>query len=456
MNNYIHLTDNDVHGRVISDSCAHDMLKIASIRELSNAPDLLVYPYSFKETPDKIGDEQILYAHDAHFSSDGKCTSLRVCTGNLVGFIGLNDTCVSIHSRFASSHSTSSGTAEYSDYFLYYMLEKVLSLNVLKLEHAINSDNSILNMLFLLFPAFLKRALSQGLYKEYQTRHYDDAKLRGTIEVNRFIARDIPFRGNISYKTREYTIDNATMQLIRHTIEYIRQRCPGGNVLNMDVETTDCVSQVVQATPSYNQRERQQVIYANLRHKIHPYFVKYTELRLLCLRILRHEMMQYGKSKDKAYGILFDVAWLWEEYLNSLLSKRGFKHPQNKETTGGLPMFCTPNDKHEIFPDFYRKDFIIDAKYKHLEQSVSRDDLYQLVTYMYCRQCMNGGYMYPSTNDTRGSQLKPWKLEGYGGNIYRIPIFIPQNVSAYSQFREEIVESEAIMMQIVDSMNATH
>ena len=41
--------------------------------------------------------------------------------------------------------------------------------------------------------------------------------------------------------------------------------------------------------------------------------------------------MKYGRDDDEIYGVLFDGAWLWEEYLNTFLADIGFEHPRNKQ-----------------------------------------------------------------------------------------------------------------------------
>ena len=47
------------------------------------------------------------------------------------------------------------------------------------------------------------------------------------------------------------------------------------------------------------------------------------------------EKIKYDLSANKMYGILFDGAWLWEEYLATVLKKKGFEHPRNKGKNAG-------------------------------------------------------------------------------------------------------------------------
>lgn len=455
MGSVIHLTDNNSEGFAIPQDSILDILQIASIGRLQNAPDLLVFPHSFSELKDGIGDLSIVTLREAQFS-DRKCVSVKACTGNLMGFIGINETSVSIHSRF--THKKDNGEVDPSspDYFLYYMLQKVFSVNVFSLEHASSREDKILDFLLFLFPYMLKNAMSQGLYKEYRRFQHDDDRVKGTIDVNRYIRSDIPFRGNISYTTREHSYDNTITQLIRHTIEYIKHHPFGHAILNNDIATIENVRQIVTATPTYSLRDRQRVLNANRRPKVHPYFTKYRELQQLCVQILRHESLKYGEEKDKIHGVLFDGAWLWEEYLNTILHELGFNHPENKLQTGGFRMFKQKNEDEQIsrnsrklYPDFYKDDFILDAKYKHLNRGISREDLYQVITYMYCKKANHGGYVYPDEGTNSYSKCQ---LTGHEGYIHLFPVSIPQNQTSHSSFIQAMKSSEEKMKSLIQEV----
>ena len=446
----VHLTDNYSDGTPIDKDCISDILKIANIGRLQNAPDLLVFPHSFSELKDGISDLSILTLRDAQYEG-AECVSVKACTGNLMGFVGVNDTSVSIHSRFTHKKHNGVVDEDTQDFFLYYLLQKVFAINIFDLEHTNSREDKVLDFLLFLFPMMLKNALSQGLFKEYQTRFYDDAKVKGVIDVNRFIRHDIPFKGTISYSTHERSFDNSMTQLIRHTIEYIKHHPFGSSILNKDAEMIEYVNQIVQVTPSYNQRDRMKVLNMHRRPKVHPYFTKYRDLQQLCVHILRHEALKYGKEKDKIHGVLFDGAWLWEEYLNTILKKCNFTHAENKLKRGGLPMFLEANAEkgtmgysQTFYPDFYYKDnsfinIIIDAKYKHLNSGVGREDLYQVITYMYCTKANNGGYLFPDENNTKWSKFQ---LMGHNGFIYLLPFHVPQSSVDYRSFIKSIKSSE--------------
>ena len=164
-------------------------------------PDLLVFPHSLGQYRDDVEKSHI-------FSLDDE----NLTTYNLMGFVGRNSSQLSISSRFAKDDK--------NDYFLHYMLQKVFSINLLKFDQTANKEN-IWDFLLYLFPYYLKKAYSQGLYKAYRKVEYNDANIKGAIDVKRHILRNITFMGKIAYTTREHSYNNDLTQLIRHTIEYI-------------------------------------------------------------------------------------------------------------------------------------------------------------------------------------------------------------------------------------------
>ena len=416
----ITISDNNWEGLTISDE--HHLENLHKIAEkpigqlsLDDNPNLLIFPQNLEEYGDKIGKQYVCEVKDG-----------KLYTGNIMGFIGYGDTKVRIHSRFAQGDD---------DYFLHYMLQKVFAINLFDLKYH-SDEESIFDFLIYLFPAFLKRAMRQGLYKEYQTREYNDADIKGRIDVARHIRMNVPFAGKVSYSTREYAYDNHVTQLIRHTIEFISNHPYGGGILKNDDLTKDAVSLIKEATPTYTQNERRKVVNQNLRPLSHPYFSEYRHLQHLCMQILRYEEIKYGRNEDEIYGVLFDGAWLWEEYLNTLLKDCGYKHPQNKVFSGRIHLFT--DNSGARYPDFFKDGIVLDAKYKRYEdialQRIDGDDLHQVITYMYILSAQYGGLIVPGQYIKSGSRPDPKTLKGYGGsmNIYSITVDSPaQNYKDY-------------------------
>ena len=404
-----------------------NLLKLSEkpIQEISleEHPNLLIFPRNFNTYGDKIGKERI-------FEINGD----YMVTGNIMGFVGYNGTQVCIRSRFAKDGG--------KDYFLHYMLQKVLCMNVFNLDFQSDKEN-VFDFLIYLFPGFLKEALRQGTYREYQVRRYNDANIRGRIDIARHIRQNITFTGRVAYSTREYVADNHVTQLIRHTIEYIKQHPLGGDILNNDEKTREAVSVINECTPTYNRMERQKVISRNLRPLSHPYYSAYRDLQRLCMRILRHEEMKYGADDNQIHGILFDGAWLWEEYLNTFLKELQFTHPRNKTDNIGKKMFAEPK-KVLLQPDFYIENkVVLDAKYKRHESlfdSAQREDRFQLLAYMYVFNVNSSGLLVPVSS--KGEKFAHGTIAGQGGDMYLFGMSVNNQLEDFPSYRKYMEQQE--------------
>lgn len=323
-------------------------------------PGLLVFPQSFKENEDKLDENEVF-----HLENGGK----KIVVGNVMGFVGIGSARLEIASRFEN--------ADGRDFFLHYLLGRVFSFSLFDWQFGTSRDPA-LDLLSLVFPHFLKKALRQGLYKEYRTRERNDAVLRGALDAARHVRLDMPFTGKVACRTREHTADNALMRLVRHTIEHLRGERAFDALAHFDDETAAAVRDVVAATPGYARRERERVVGQNLRPLRHPYFSEYEPLRELCLRILRRDAMKYGNAADAIHGVLFDGAWLWEEYLATVL--KDFEHPKNKKGVGRKYLFENKNCGY-CYPDFHNERCVLDAKYKtKTDVDATRQDTYQIIS----------------------------------------------------------------------------
>ena len=184
----------------------------------------------------------------------------------------------------------------------------------------------------------------------------------------------------------------------------------------------------------------ERVVGQNLRPLRHPYFSEYEPLRELCLRILRRDALKYGNAADAIHGVLFDGAWLWEEYLATVL--KGFEHPKNKTKENGIPFFEKGQGHRERYPDFYNKACVLDAKYKG-KKSVSddRNDLFQIVAYLHVLALRKGGFIVPAPE--RGDfESTRRTLAGTGGELALFRLAVPQSVADLAAFRKGIEAAE--------------
>ncbi len=401
-----------------------NLLLDRTLESLSQDERVFIFPNDLKNSLDLEKDQKIF-----------ETVNQKIKTGNVIGFLGYGQERLTISSRFSN---------ESNDHFLHYLLQKVLHINLTSLDVALSREERLYQLLMYLFPKYLQAAIRKGLYKEYHRFSHNDSNVKGVIDVRNHLKKNLPFTGNIAYTTREFTYDNPLMQLVRHTIEYIKnQKSIGQGVLDNLLTSRENVAEIVRVTPSYKLADRAKIIRGNQSKPIrHAYFHEYRKLQELCLMILTQEKHGLGYQDPKIHGILFDVAWLWEEYVYTLLPK-DFIHPRNKEKLGGISVFSV--GKRKVYPDFYQEELkiVLDAKYKKLElteKGISREDLFQLISYSYILKAEKAGIVFPSEDKVVDNEIG--KLAGYGALLKKWSIQIPQNSSSYREFCEMMENSE--------------
>lgn len=399
-----------------------------TLDNLSREDNIFIFPNDLTHTPDLDKDQKIF-----------ETVNPKIKTGNVIGFLGYGQERLTISSRFSDGSN---------DHFLHYLLQKVLNINLTSLDVGLSQEDKLYQLLVYLFPKYLQATLRKGLYKEYQRFFHNDSHVKGVLDVGNHLKRNVPFMGNVAYTTREFTYDNPLMQLIRHTIEYIKIQKSFGALLDSNREN---MAEIMRVTPSYKLADRAKIIRMNKTKSIrHAYFREYRKLQELCLMILNREKHGLGYQEQKIHGILFDVSWLWEEYVYTLLPK-DFIHPRNKDKTDGISVFS--NRERKVFPDFYHKELkiVLDAKYKKLEfteKGINREDLFQLISYSYILEAEKAGLIFPSMEQSVNSEIG--KLAGYGAQLKKWSIQIPQNASSYSAFCKMMENSEENFKAIID------
>lgn len=159
-----------------------------TLDNLSQEDSIFIFPNDLKNSPDLDKDQKIL-----------ETVNQKIKTGNVIGFLGCGQERLTISSRFSSKSD---------DYFLHYLLQKVLNINLTRLDVGLSREERLYQLLIYLFPKYLEVAMRKGLYKEYQRFSHNDSHIKGVIDVVDHLKKNLPFTGNIAYTTREFTYDN--------------------------------------------------------------------------------------------------------------------------------------------------------------------------------------------------------------------------------------------------------
>lgn len=412
-----------------------DRVANKTLEKLENE-GVFVFPEVLHDTKDMSKDQMIIQNYNEGYLS-----------GNVMGYLGVGNEYLTIESRFSTGGN---------DYFFQYILNKVFDFpNFIDLMSSVGQDEKLFTLIMFLFPYYLKHALRKGVFKSYTCNKYNDENVKGRIDISRHIRKNTPFIGDVAYSRREYSFDNYLMELVRHTIEYIKSKSYGYKLLSKVKEE---VKIIVNATSEYTYEKRNLVIEENSKNIIrHAYYHEYRMLQKLCLMILKVEKHSFYFGKQRIYGILFDGSWLFEEYINLIIGNK-FYHPMNKSGLGRQYLF--EGNIGMIYPDFISKDvdnrIIADAKYKPVD-NIGNKDFLQIIAYIMRFDSKKGIFIYPEIDDNSTLNLNLNSGLTYENNvmkredtvIIKYGIKIPKYANSYIDFVEKIYLEEKELIEFI-------
>ena len=327
-------------------------------------------------------------------------------TGNYVGILSLgNDSCIEIYSRFED--------VKHKFAFINHMLNKIYDLNDWLLTQGGNNktDLNLDLLLKLSFLSKLKNAYREGEYKSYEKVHKNDTAPRGTIDIARHIKLNLcPENYKVAYSYNEYTSRNSYIYLVRLCYEMLFEK--GKKPKGKEVDDLLFKSQ------DYWSYDKRQIIHKNENKPItSPLFKCHRDLQKFCLDVLKHKKMTLDSfgTEDGKYGVLIDCAWLWEEYVATLI-KDYFIHKTMSSKEKDY-LFADERGKpfQRIIPDYVGKNYlpvIADAKYmdlygrRELQDEQRNSVYYKTVMYMLRYQSKLGMIFYPSISEGDNAEDK--------------------------------------------------
>lgn len=327
-------------------------------------------------------------------------------TGNFVGVLSLgNDGSIEIYSRFEDDNHRFA--------FINHMLNKIYDLNDLFLTQGGNNKTE-LNfdlLLKLSFLSKLKNAYREGEYKSYEKVHKNDTSPRGTIDIARHIKLNLcPENYKVAYSYNEYTSKNSYIYLVRLCYEMLFQNGKKPKVKEVD--------DLLFKSQDYWSYDKRQIIHKNENKPItSPLFKCHRDFQKFCLDVLKHKKMTLDSfgTEDGKYGVLIDCAWLWEEYVATLLKDYFIHKTMSSKEKDNLFVDEKGKGFQRIIPDYVGKNFlpvIADAKYMNLYgkrdlQDEQRNSVYyKTVMYMQRYQAKLGMIFYPSISEGDNAEDK--------------------------------------------------
>ena len=251
-----------------------------------------------------------------------------------------------------------------------------------------SEDNTAEFILHYLFIQALEKAYLLGLPRSYQSVEHHQSSVKGKIDINQFIRRDVPFKGKVSsvsreqlgipeivdvlYKAVSITIksnNNALKSRVNHIIPHLKQARTNNYVTSQTI---------------YKAKTSQSLN--------NPIFSAYKKvLNLAEMVINQHGLRDNKDANEQGFGFLLNVAELFEVYVTKLLQK---EFPDWSITSPSHKVYGNTFFVRKIIPDIVMTKgdnvLVFDTKYKRMKfrgtednvWDVDRNDFFQIHTYL--------------------------------------------------------------------------
>ncbi len=401
--------------------------------------------FSFFNTKDKNSDDDLV------ISIEKVEDNYRAKTGNYIGKFTYNKIPIDIKSRF-------------SDTFLKRMLN--FANDVFLDDVDVSGENINKNetdyskfIIYYMFVQKLEKAFLLGIPKAYITIRHHDMKLKGKIDINRFIRNDIPFKGKISSVSREQREIQEVIDVLYKAINIIEKDMPS------------FLKNISQIRTHLKQHKSSKFISKETISKAlsskalqNPIFAPYKKvLEYAKLIIQNGNIEQKENAKNNTYGFLVNVAELYEIYLHKLLQHKfpEWKVIHEDEQKVYSELFY----ERRMFPDIVMKKdskvMIFDAKYKRMKfdgrnnfgaGDLDRNDFFQINTYMSYYQnqgneVIAGGLLYPMEGEFDKANCH--SSEWFGNNQTK---FIVDGLELLGLNDTNIVDIEQKFIERIESL----
>lgn len=229
-----------------------------------------------------------------------------------------------INLRIESRFDAANNADEIKSYFAATLLSygNIKDINV---ADVICDDNNLFDcLLVVLYAQNLLKANYKGPYRTYRQFESNDNRIRGAIDIARYIKLDIgQDNGRIACKYRENTVNNYLNILILKTYEYIKIKYPG--ITKRIIDNNPMLKGLLDMfryEVDYQSVSLKTAISKNQKPISHPYYSEYELVRKVCLQLMRGEGKSIFESSEKTVnGFLYYLPDLWEEYLHSVFTE---------------------------------------------------------------------------------------------------------------------------------------
>jgi len=367
--------------------------------------------FSINDVKSKKDDEVIISLFNYLNKDETKVYTAQ--TGNFIGKFKYNKIDIDIKSRF-------------SDTLLKRMLNFAngVYLDDVSVFDAQSKDSKSIDyskfVIYYMFIQKLEKAFLLGLPKSYISVKHHEMKLKGKIDINRFIKHDIPFKGKVSSVSREQKEIQEIIDVLYKAITIIEK--------DKSSFSTKNISHIKTHLKQYKSSKyvSNETISKALKSKAlkNPIFSPYKKVLEYAKFIINSSNLEEKKdAKEETFGFLVDVSELFEIYLVKLLRLKMPDWEVSHDRENELTVYENNFYSRPMYPDIVMnkdgKVMVFDAKYKRMKfregsgdgnyGDLDRSDFYQIHSYMsYYNNTSDtliaGGLLYPMKADIEAAE----------------------------------------------------
>lgn len=275
-----------------------------------------------------------------------------------------------------------------------YLISYACNIYVPNAESSVTSNNSSNNywLIALLWKAVLQRAIAMGqIPKEYKTENKNLRYYKGKLDIAKQIRVNLTDASRFYCSYRKLTSDNTINRAIRYAYKILCDK-KMGSVVNDIREYDDKLAMFGVSNSPVDISDIENIKYTRMTEIYRP-------VMQFCKAIIQQNLSESSTHAQNMTSIAYfiDMAELWEMYL---LRKLEVNFPDYEVYSPNLKEreFLMEDKYREVRPDLVIADkntgnprIILDAKYKYYtslgdysrKSTVSREDLYQMTTYLH-------------------------------------------------------------------------
>jgi 5-methylcytosine-specific restriction endonuclease McrBC regulatory subunit McrC len=353
-------------------------------------------------------------------------------------------------------------TTKYGDAFLKRMLNFVNDIYVDNEQVKAKKDETENQFLFIiayLFIQSLEKAAVLGLPQQYKKHQERSHKVRGSIDFNDFLKRDIPFQGKLTSNFRERMYVQEIIDVLYLALRKL-ERIFGKEIHSRLLGLNQLLKQHYSGRFVSYQTIQKAKVHQSINNPMYSRFKKVLEYAEIIL--LDKDLMPENERQQLATtGYLFDIAELYELYLEKLLSKNFPEWSVSGQEE--IPLYQQQFYKRPMFPDLVMKHresgkvVVFDAKFKKMEmqnKDVDRADLHQIHSYSgyYRNDLIASGLIYPLSKEINTEKAHSETI--YGNDENKINFIVDGiYVSENQSIKELIKHEEAFVSRIASVIN---